>query len=101
MYDGNPDGTPRHRCSTFSDAVNYVRGGWNQLVERIVGRASDLGVDLHLRSRIERIEPWRTTIVATGPDAAERMLADPQLRADGQAWHCATSGSASPATRAP
>ena len=91
MYDGEPG---RHAAaqvhgiltrSLQRGAVNYVRGGWNQLVERIAGCASDLGVDLRLHSRIEHIEPGRTTIVATRTDAAARLLADPQLRGDEQA----------------
>jgi phytoene dehydrogenase-like protein len=90
-YDGEPG---RHAAAQVHDilarslqrgVVNYVRGGWNQLVERIADRASDLGVDLRLGSRVERIEPGRTTIVATQPDAAARLLADPRMRPDGQA----------------
>jgi phytoene dehydrogenase-like protein len=65
--------------------VSYVRGGWSRLVERIAERASDLGVDVRLGSRIERIEPGRPTILATGPGAAARLLADPLLAGDGQA----------------
>jgi hypothetical protein len=51
-YDGEPG---RHAAAQMHDilarslqrgAMNYVRGGWNQLVERIAGRASGLGVDL-------------------------------------------------------
>lgn len=90
MYDGQPG---RHAAGSVQTVlartlepgvVSYVRGGWGALVDRLVDRARELGVKLHVGSRVEGVDRARITIVATGPSAAARLLDDPSLEPDGQ-----------------
>ncbi|MDR0358810.1 MAG: FAD-dependent oxidoreductase, partial [bacterium] len=85
LFDGDPG---RHAASFVGTVLaqgpaEYVVGGWGRLVDGLVGRARELGVELRTGSRVERIE-HRPAIVCTGPEPAGHLLGDPALRSDGQ-----------------
>lgn len=60
--------------------VRYVLGGWGALVDNLAGRARELGVRVETGSRLDRMPDGGPVIVATGLDAARRLLGDDSLR---------------------
>ncbi|MFD3702879.1 NAD(P)-binding protein [Nocardia sp. NPDC058658] len=61
-------------------AVRWVRGGWQQTMDRMVDRATELGVDIETGSRITELPTGGPVIVATDLDSARRLLGDDTLR---------------------
>lgn len=59
-------------------AVRYVIGGWASLIDRLVGRARELGVVVETGARVDRL-PDPPVIVATELTSARRLLADDTL----------------------
>ncbi|MFF5787228.1 NAD(P)-binding protein [Streptomyces sp. NPDC012693] len=72
-----------HRAAAVPPEAHYVRGGWGELIERMVARAWETGVRIETSSRVERLDdlPGRAgpVIVATSLPAAARLLGDPSL----------------------
>src|SRR4051812_4146814 len=67
------------RALAVPPAARYIVGGWGQLVGRLEHRARDLGVTVHLGSRLDAL-PAGPTIVATELATARRLLDDETLR---------------------
>ncbi|MEV0059306.1 NAD(P)-binding protein [Nocardia sp. NPDC050718] len=65
-------------------AVRWVRGGWQQTIDRMAARACALGVAIETGSRLDTLPTGGPVIVATDLDSARRLLADDTL--------CGTSG---------
>lgn len=72
-----------HRAAAVPPEAHYVRGGWGELIERMVARAWETGVRIETSSRVERLDdlPGRAgpVIVATSLPAAARLLGDASL----------------------
>jgi phytoene dehydrogenase-like protein len=62
--------------------VRYVVGGWSVLVDVLAQRASDLGVEIQMGSRVTALEA-RPSILALPLSAAGALLADTSLEAGG------------------
>ncbi|MGC4935326.1 NAD(P)-binding protein [Gordonia sp. DT30] len=60
-------------------AVRWVRGGWQTVIDRMVARATELGVDIHASTRIDTLPTDGPVIVATELAAARRLLGDDSL----------------------
>lgn len=60
-------------------AVRWVRGGWQQTMDRMVARATELGVRIETGSRITELPTGGPVIVATELDSARRLLGDDTL----------------------
>lgn len=60
-------------------AVRWVRGGWQQTIDRMVARAGELGVRIETGSRITELPSGGPVIVATELEAARRLLGDDTL----------------------
>jgi hypothetical protein len=58
--------------------ATYVVGGWNGLVARLAAHARALGVDIRPGSRVTVLPP-APAVVATGLEAAARLLGDDSL----------------------
>ncbi|MBG0824752.1 NAD(P)-binding protein [Planomonospora sp. ID91781] len=61
-------------------APRYVVGGWRKVIDRMAGRARDLGVRIETGSRVDRLPGGGPVIVATSLDAARGLLGDESLR---------------------
>lgn len=72
-----------HRAAAVPPEAHYVRGGWGELIERMVARAWEAGVRIETSSRVERLDDLPggegPVIVATSLPAAARLLGDPSL----------------------
>ncbi len=60
-------------------AVRWVIGGWQAVIDRLTGRARELGVRVELGSRVTEV-PGEPTIVATELSSARLLLGDDTLR---------------------
>jgi hypothetical protein len=69
------------RVLGFPPGVRYVVGGWGNLVDRLAERAVSLGVRIETGARVDAL-PDAPVIVATGLDAAARLLGDASLTTD-------------------
>ncbi|MFD4431522.1 NAD(P)-binding protein, partial [Nocardia sp. NPDC058497] len=56
--------------------VRWVRGGWQQVIDRMVARATELGVVIETGSRVDALPDNGPVIVATDLDSARRLLGD-------------------------
>ncbi|MFI6521312.1 FAD-dependent oxidoreductase [Spirillospora sp. NPDC050679] len=68
-------------------AVRWVRGGWQTVVDRMAGRAAELGVRIETGARVDSLPEGGPVVVATDLASAARLLG-----ADDLAWtsgHCA------------
>lgn len=63
--------------------VRWVRGGWQRVLDRMIARATELGVVIETGSRIDTLPTDGPVIVATDLDAARRLLGDETLRGTG------------------
>jgi phytoene dehydrogenase-like protein len=61
------------RLTYHPTSVRYVRGGWGTLVDRLAGRAQELGVQIHTGSRLDEL-PEPPVIVATSLAAAGKLM---------------------------
>ncbi|KAF0848619.1 NAD(P)-binding protein [Nocardia caishijiensis] len=57
-------------------AVRWVRGGWQRTMDRMVTRATELGVAIETGSRLDAVPTDGPVIVATDLDSARRLLGD-------------------------
>ncbi|MBW8484291.1 NAD(P)-binding protein [Actinomadura parmotrematis] len=55
-------------------AIRWVRGGWQTVIDRMSARAAELGVKIETGSRVDALPEGGPVVVATGPDAAARLL---------------------------
>ncbi|MGY0501502.1 NAD(P)-binding protein [Nocardia sp. FBN12] len=60
-------------------AVRWVRGGWQQTMDRMAARATELGVRIETGSRVTELPAGGPVIVATDLDSARRLLGDDTL----------------------
>ncbi|GAA0943121.1 NAD(P)-binding protein [Actinocorallia libanotica] len=60
-------------------AVRWVRGGWQTVLDRMAGRAGELGVRIETGSRVDVLPETGPVIVATDPASASRLLRDDRL----------------------
>jgi phytoene dehydrogenase-like protein len=70
------------RLVVHGTAVRYVQGGWSTMVDALVARARERGVEFHTSSFISEIPSGRV-IVATNRDSAERLLGEPLAGGEG------------------
>lgn len=68
------------RAFTLPPTARYVVGGWGSMVDRLEGRAAELGVRIALRSKVDALAEHGPTIVATELRAARQLLEDESLR---------------------
>ncbi|MCX5392217.1 NAD(P)-binding protein [Streptomyces sp. NBC_00094] len=69
-----------HRAGSLPPEAHYIRGGWGQLIERMVARAWEMGVRIETSSRVDRLPLGEgPVVVATALPAAARLLGDPSL----------------------
>ncbi|MCM2394215.1 NAD(P)-binding protein [Streptomyces albipurpureus] len=69
------------RATSLPPEASYPRGGWGQVIERMVDRARRLGVRIESGSRVDVLpEREGPVIVATSLDAARGLLKDDSLR---------------------
>jgi phytoene dehydrogenase-like protein len=61
------------RVTYHATGVRYVAGGWSNLIDRLVQRADQLGVEIHTGSRIEEL-PEPPVVVAMSLEAASKLL---------------------------
>ncbi|MFB7592091.1 NAD(P)-binding protein [Streptomyces sp. NPDC056169] len=72
-----------HRAGSLPPEAHYVRGGWGQLIERMVARAWETGVRIETSSRVDSLPlDEGPVVVATALPAAARLLGDPSLTWD-------------------
>ncbi|MEV0686078.1 NAD(P)-binding protein [Nocardia sp. NPDC050378] len=64
-------------------AVRWVRGGWQRTIDRMVTRATDLGVTIETGARVVELPTGGPVIVATDLDSARRLLGDETLHGTG------------------
>ncbi len=55
-------------------AVRWVRGGWRTVLDRMAGRAAELGVKIETGARVDTLPEGGPVIVATDLAAAARLL---------------------------
>ncbi|WP_328318209.1 FAD-dependent oxidoreductase [Streptomyces sp. NBC_00388] len=68
------------RATSLPPEAHFVRGGWGALVERMAGRAQDLGVRIETGARVTELPVARgPVIVATSLEAARHLLGDSSL----------------------
>ncbi|MEU0372584.1 NAD(P)-binding protein [Streptomyces sp. NPDC006283] len=68
------------RATALPPEAHYPRGGWSQVIDRMAGRAWDLGVRIETSSRVDVLpEGHGPVIVATTLAAARRLLDDDTL----------------------
>jgi phytoene dehydrogenase-like protein len=67
------------RATKLPPEAHYPRGGWATLVDRMAGRAWNLGVRIETLSRVDTLPTDTPVIVATSLDAARRLLGDDSL----------------------
>ncbi|MDV5147359.1 NAD(P)-binding protein [Streptomyces sp. SBC-4] len=69
-----------HRAGSLPPEAHYIRGGWGQLIERMVVRAWEMGVRIETSSRVDSLPLGDgPVVVATSLPAAARLLGDPSL----------------------
>jgi len=68
----------RIQRSLMNNAVCYVVGGWQRLIDALASEAEAAGVRIQLRSQLKEL-PNGPTVVATSLDRARSLLADPTL----------------------
>ncbi|MER5964489.1 NAD(P)-binding protein [Streptomyces sp. NPDC002057] len=69
-----------HRAASLPPEARYVRGGWGELIERMVARAWEMGVRIETSSRVDALPVGEgPVVVATALPAAARLLGDPSL----------------------
>ncbi|MFD3660942.1 FAD-dependent oxidoreductase [Streptomyces sp. NPDC058659] len=69
-----------HRAGSLPPEAHYIRGGWGQLIERMVARAWEMGVRIETSSRVDSLPLGDgPVVVATALPAAARLLGDPSL----------------------
>ncbi|MET9673460.1 NAD(P)-binding protein [Streptomyces sp. NPDC006482] len=69
-----------HRAGSLPPEAHYIRGGWGQLIERMVARAWEMGVRIETSSRVDSLPLGEgPVVVATALPAAARLLGDPSL----------------------
>ena len=71
-----------HRLAFHGHRVRYVVGGWNVLIEKLVGRASELGVQIETGSQVGDL-PRAPAILALPLSAVSMLLPDRKLTATG------------------
>lgn len=71
-----------HRLAFHGHRVRYIVGGWNVLIEKLAGRAIDLGVQIETGSPITDL-PGPPAILALPLSAARALLPDRKLSATG------------------
>ena len=77
----------RMQRSLVRNAVGYVIGGWQRLVDALAAHAEEAGVRIELRSKIGALaDRPGPLVVATTLDQARRLLDDPTI-----AWPTATT----------
>ncbi|MEV5318614.1 NAD(P)-binding protein [Streptomyces sp. NPDC052687] len=67
------------RATKLPPEAHYPRGGWGGLIDRMAGRAWNLGVRIETLSRVDTLPTDTPVIVATSLDAARRLLGDDSL----------------------
>ena len=67
------------RATKLPPEAHYPRGGWASVVDRMAGRAWNLGVRMETLSRVDTLPTDTPVIVATSLDAARRLLGDDSL----------------------
>ncbi|MEV6407383.1 NAD(P)-binding protein [Streptomyces bobili] len=67
------------RATKLPPEAHYPRGGWGALIDRMAGRAWNLGVRMETLSRVDTIPTNTPVIVATSLDAARHLLRDDSL----------------------
>ncbi|MEU2119173.1 NAD(P)-binding protein [Streptomyces sp. NPDC016459] len=72
-----------HRAAAVPPEAHYMRGGWGELIGRMVTRAREMGVRIETSARVESLDGLAggggPVIVATSLPAAARFLRDPSL----------------------
>lgn len=69
-----------HRAAALPPEAHYIRGGWGELIERMVARAWETGVRIETSSRVDSLPVGEgPVVVATSLPAAARLLGDPSL----------------------
>ncbi|MCX4982436.1 NAD(P)-binding protein [Streptomyces sp. NBC_00572] len=69
-----------HRAASVPPEAHFIRGGWGQLIERMVARAWEMGVRIETSSRVDSLPlDEGPVVVATSLPAASRLLGDPSL----------------------
>ncbi|MEV4942182.1 phytoene desaturase family protein [Streptomyces zaomyceticus] len=69
-----------HRAAALPPEAHYLRGGWGELIERMVARAWETGVRIETSSRVDSLPVGEgPVVVATSLPAAARLLGDPSL----------------------
>ncbi|MFB7876157.1 FAD-dependent oxidoreductase [Nocardia sp. NPDC056064] len=63
--------------------VRWVRGGWQQVIDRMIARATELGVVIETGARVDELPTGGPVIVATDLDSARRLLGDESLHGTG------------------
>ncbi|MEU8887782.1 NAD(P)-binding protein [Streptomyces sp. NPDC048442] len=69
----------RRVFATTVPTVRWVVGGWQAVLGRMEARARELGVRIHLESRVTELPEDRPVVVATELAAAGRLLGDDSL----------------------
>lgn len=67
------------RATKLPPEAHYPRGGWGALIDRMAGRAWNLGVRMETLSRVDTLPTDTPVIVATSLDAARHLLRDDSL----------------------
>ncbi|GGT25273.1 NAD(P)-binding protein [Streptomyces chromofuscus] len=67
------------RSTKLPPEAHYPRGGWASVIDRMAGRAWNLGVRIETLSRVDTLPTDTPVIVATSLDAARRLLGDNSL----------------------
>ncbi|MGW6730114.1 NAD(P)-binding protein [Nocardia sp. NPDC055029] len=63
--------------------VRWIRGGWQQVIDRMITRATELGVIVETGSRVDALPTDGPVIIATDLDSARRLLGDETLHGTG------------------
>ncbi|MFD5174715.1 NAD(P)-binding protein [Nocardia sp. NPDC058379] len=63
--------------------VRWVRGGWQRVLDRMIARATALGVVIETGARVDALPDGGPVIVATDLDSARRLLGDETLTGTG------------------
>jgi len=68
------------RATRLPPEAHYPRGGWGNVIDRMAGRAWNLGVRMETLARVDALPGNRgPVIVATSLDSARRLLKDDSL----------------------
>ncbi|MET9731362.1 FAD-dependent oxidoreductase [Streptomyces sp. NPDC006458] len=67
------------RATRLPPEAHYPRGGWAGVIDRMAGRAWNLGVRMETLSRVDSLPTGTPVIVATSLDSARRLLGDDSL----------------------